>query len=436
MIRHFSLLTGLFFLLALVSCQKETSFEVPVQAQGSLQNDNGDCLPKFVNGDYIAGQSLGDSNYIDLVIDVSAPGAYTITTDTINGYYFKGTGNASTIGSLNVRLQGFGTPVNQGADPFIVYFDSSFCALEVTVGAGGSSSGTSVYTLDCSGSGFGGTYTAGTAVGASNVLNLNVNVTTPGTWSITTPSVNGTTFSGSGTFTATGPQTITLAGSGTPVNAGTVNLDMTINGSTCSFGMTVGGSTNPVPAGTYFPMTNGSWWSYDTDAGDTTKTTVNGTTTLIGRTWSRFVTTDDFGGSDEAYFRKDNATNFYYTYVDASQFGAFGITFSAAGLDMLFLKESLTNTSTWNSDHTGTMAGQPVTVRFNFTTVDANATVTVGGNTFTNVYHVRMVIRLGVAGVFQDFSPAADMYYAKGVGLIRAVEGGTEIQAIRHWQVL
>ncbi len=65
-----------------------------------------------------------------------------------------------------------------------------------------------------------GTYTAGQAVTSANTMTLYANVTTAGSWSISTTAHNGVTFSGSGTFAATGCQLITLQASGTPLSAG------------------------------------------------------------------------------------------------------------------------------------------------------------------------------------------------------------------------
>jgi len=53
----------------------------------------GYSLPAIVGGVYIAGQSTGDSNFIQVGVNVTRAGTYTITTDSINGYSFKATGN-------------------------------------------------------------------------------------------------------------------------------------------------------------------------------------------------------------------------------------------------------------------------------------------------------------------------------------------------------
>lgn len=74
----------------------------------------------------------------------------------------------------------------------------------------------------CTAGSVSGTMTEGVAV-SGVTMTVYANVTTLGTYSITSGPVNGVTFSGSGTFTATGCQAITLTATGTPTAAGTYN---------------------------------------------------------------------------------------------------------------------------------------------------------------------------------------------------------------------
>jgi hypothetical protein len=106
----------------------------------------------------------------------------------------------------------------------------------------GTNSGTAVYDYagapgNCSAPLITGTYTVGTAVTADNYVVLQVTVTTPGTYLISTATINGITFSGSGVFFTTGLQTIVLTGTGTPVAAGSFSYLPGTNG--CSFVVTV-----------------------------------------------------------------------------------------------------------------------------------------------------------------------------------------------------
>jgi uncharacterized protein (TIGR02145 family) len=71
-----------------------------------------------------------------------------------------------------------------------------------------------------------GTLTKGVVV-SGVTMSLYANVTQIGSWSLSA-SQNGVTFTGSGTFTATGCQVITLTGAGTPTNTGSTTF--TTNG--------------------------------------------------------------------------------------------------------------------------------------------------------------------------------------------------------------
>lgn len=98
-----------------------------------------------------------------------------------------------------------------------------------------------VYTLtDNSGNCFNatiqGTYAFGTTlVSTVNRVVLNVNVTTAGSYGITTITVNGYKFATSGIFSTTGNQTITMVAIGTPVNAGVDYFPVSNGTSSCGF---------------------------------------------------------------------------------------------------------------------------------------------------------------------------------------------------------
>lgn len=80
-------------LIVIIGCQKESSFELGnTPAEGSLQSDvTGDCLPKTINGTYVATTPLvPTTNSITVSVNVTRTGTYIITTDTINGYFSEG----------------------------------------------------------------------------------------------------------------------------------------------------------------------------------------------------------------------------------------------------------------------------------------------------------------------------------------------------------
>ncbi len=314
----------------MISCQKELSLEAGQPGVGVLQSSAGQCNPMSVEGNYIAASALTDSNFIEVSVDVVVPGTYTIYTDTVNGYYFRGTGSFSTSGPVTVKLNAFGTPVNEGTDNFFVIFDSSFCSVSV------------------------------------NVLPA--------------------------------------------------------------------GTQPPQSPGNYFPLSQNSWWSYDFGGADTIKITADGNTILAGNSYRNFIIEDGSGSNDTSFYRFDANSNNYYQYIDAADLAGLGINFVQPYVDILFLKENLTNNATWNSDHDGMAGTTAVTLRFKFTALETNGTASVNGNNFTNVYRIRMQLQLGNSGVFSDAGDPADFYYAPGVGQIRYSDG-TDQENIRYWVV-
>ena len=237
-----------FFLLAvvlfIVGCQKEVSFESSaIPSEGLLQSDvNGDCLPKTVAGIYEQGVALsGTSNFIEITVDVTTAGAYTIYTDTVNGVFFRATGIFTGTGNTVVKLRGSQTPASQGTFNFTVFYGTQSCSVPVTFlpsGAGGPAA----FTFNCTPAPTpAGSYGVGLALNSSNQVVLNVNVTTIGVYNVTTTATNGMTFSGTGPLAATGPATITLTGSGQPQTTGPTTINVTVGASTCSFVVNVSG---------------------------------------------------------------------------------------------------------------------------------------------------------------------------------------------------
>ena len=234
-----------------LSCQKEISVEYGEPAKGSLQSSAGDCLPKLVAGSYIANKALNDSNFLEVTVNVTTPGPYTIYTDTANGYSFRASGTFANTGTNTVRLKGSGMPAAAGIDDFMVVFDSSICFVDVTVLPSGSTGGPAVFTLlgapgGCAAFGLVGNYYKDTTLDARHKVTVNVNVTTVGTYTINTNTQNGYFFSATGSFGATGPHTITLNGSGKPAAVGTDNFTVTAGSATCTFPVTV---TTPAASG-------------------------------------------------------------------------------------------------------------------------------------------------------------------------------------------
>ncbi|HEU0065441.1 MAG TPA: hypothetical protein VFQ58_10430 [Flavisolibacter sp.] len=145
MIRY--LVSVLIIALLFSSCKKELSFEAGKPGIAFMQDSLGNCLDKVVNGNYVVGHTLTDSNYISVSLFVQTKGVYSIFTDSVNGYSFKATGSFATTGLVTVRLKGSGKPASAGTDDFLIQFDSTSCPVSVTVsdstGGTGQTGGTS-----------------------------------------------------------------------------------------------------------------------------------------------------------------------------------------------------------------------------------------------------------------------------------------------------
>ncbi len=170
---------------------------------------------------------------------MTAIGTYTITTTSTNGITFSGTGVLAATGAQTIVLTASGTPVAEVSTTIPIAYGASSCSFSLNV------TGPAAFTIDCGSAVTSGVFEKGKALVATNTIELDVNVTTIGAYTITTTAVNGMTFSGSGTFAATGLQTITLTGTGTPAADGTFAVTVTGAGATCAVDVDV----NPAPPG-------------------------------------------------------------------------------------------------------------------------------------------------------------------------------------------
>lgn len=148
------------------------------------------------------------------------------------------------MGANNVTLRSSnGTPFQDGVTNFTVFFDTTFCDIQVTVLPAGS--GPASFTLvsggtpaNCASAVVSGTYIQNAPVNATNYVDIMVNVASIGTYTITATG-GGLTFTGTGSFTATGNQTVRLQASGTPTTLGANTITFAAPFATCNFPVTV-----------------------------------------------------------------------------------------------------------------------------------------------------------------------------------------------------
>ncbi len=239
----------LLMILLLMQCKKEYSYEGGI-AVFSMVSNGGSCTA-VLSGNYYSGVTLGNTHTVQLQVDVTTPGIFSLQTNTRTGILFSASGSFADTGIQTITLTGSGTPDSVGDFPFTPEIPSS-CTFIVSVQK--QQTILADYTLtgapnQCTNAKINGQYLTGNAMTGGNYVVLNVDVRAPGDYTIRTDTLNGISFSASGTFTKTGPQTVTLAGSGYPTNA--QNLVFTPqgnNGSGCAFNLTI---LNSGPPATY-----------------------------------------------------------------------------------------------------------------------------------------------------------------------------------------
>ena len=223
---------------------------------------------------------------VNSVISYTGGNAGTYSGQTVNSTGVTGltatlsAGNfTSSTGALTYTITG--TPASAGAASFALNIGGQTCTLTRTVGSV-SSGGTAVVstwtsTVGCSvGAGANNispvgvikgavneTMVQGVAAPATASITLVANVTTTGSYTISTNSLNGVTFSASGTFGATGNQTVTLTPSGTPTAAGNFKWATVLTPSIDVYGSVI--STNAPLGSTYTTHFNGISGGVSTD---------------------------------------------------------------------------------------------------------------------------------------------------------------------------
>jgi hypothetical protein len=441
-----NLLSVSLMLMFVWACQRELNFPQH-PAKGSLQEDiSGDCLPKTIAGTYIKGKNLADTNYIEATVRITEAGSYTISSDTVNGYFFKASGNFADTGLRVVKLIGTGQPIAEGNDRFIIRFDSSNCLIEVHAFDDGidGNDGPAEFSLhgDCSNTKVSGDYIVNATLTDSNRVEIEINITKPGSYSISTSSTNGYSFSGSGNLSTPGVYNMVLTASGTPLSAGTDEFTISDGTSSCTFSVTVAapvGVTNP----DHFPLTYQSHWSYndifffDTD---TITRTIIDSNEINGKLYKISEDVNKKGQKTQSFYRKEIYSYFENASVDKYT-NSLSYTPQVKG-DILFLKENLAKGESWGSDeYTGTIqGGQPIMLQYLYTCVNNDASVSINGKAYAHVYIIMMRPQLRSLDHSYNYTgEQRDLYYAKGVGLIYQRislfgETGSE-QKVRNWVV-
>lgn len=178
------------------------------------------CDQVKAGGTLTQGIGLDANNYLEVPVTVNQAGTYEVAASTENGYYFMVSGTFPNAGNYTLYLPGMGTPRTGyvEGDPGDVLtikingVEVTNCRPNVFVRRANVD-----YSLICGQINVMGDYMMGVPLHEGNKIRVLVNVIVPGYWSIWTPTINGYSFAGNGTFNETGEHWVELQGTGTPV---------------------------------------------------------------------------------------------------------------------------------------------------------------------------------------------------------------------------
>ena len=261
-----------------------------------------------------------------------------------------------------------------------------------------------------------GVYKEGVAMTAENTVQVQVTVTEPGTYSISTPSVNGIMFSASGTFTQVGVQNVILQASGTPAVAGEQTFAVRYGNSQCAFKVNCLAAASA--SGDYLPLTLYTNWKYSLQGGTSADSTFTVVTSFIltadNHTYqavARYNVLSPGSPIDSIFYRKPGGD--YYQYMNYTSLLGFDNDVSG---EFIFLKDNVPAGTTWNSPTiSGTISGIPITGFAKMTILEKAVPVTIGSFNFPDVIKVKYEYFL--AGIP---TPAITMerWFAKNIGEI------------------
>lgn len=375
----------------------------------------GTCMNAVVSGTYVVGTALSPAtNTVVININVTKVGTYNITTTASNGMTFKAQGTLASLGTATITLTGEGTPGTTGATNIPVTIGTSTCSFEITV------TGPATFTMDCAGATVNGTYIERIALTASNTITLPVTVTAIGGYTIT-GTINGMTFTATGTFTAMGNQNVTLTSTGTPTTKGANTLPLT--GATTGCSVTINVEPND-----YYPRTANSNWSYEFGGVANDSLLIMATPdikTILTNPFTIFAGTTDLAGQglDSAGYYRKSGGNYYrwsnlenYLGFDNEQFAEF-----------IFIKDDQPLGHKWTTaEFSGTITEGAnvfnVKVRISFEIILKDGTVTAKGIPYSNTITLKETYEVNVNNTgWQDGTPIYGYYqdsYSRNVGWI------------------
>jgi hypothetical protein len=170
--------------------------------------------------------------------------------------------------------------------------------------------------------------------------------------------------------------------------------------------------------GSFHPTSAGSWWKYkDTATGSTsTSTIVNRTKTINGILYTAIVG-ENSAQKDTAWIASPQPN--YYMYEKGTSPN------TGASYDVTFHYLNDTASVGYNWQYTAGQ-GNGFTAYIQTIIVERNINMTVGGKSFNNVIHTRLIWSYDILGTVMEVM-SYDYFIAKGVGIIKVRSEGQNL---------
>lgn len=110
-----------------------------------------DCTQVTFNGTYEEGKIMTSENTVVISVNVTSTGAWTASSDTLNGIKFEGYGEFLTTGVQNITLRALGTPTISGTFGYTFGLGSSTCKRDVIFSVSSTKVPPPNFTASCTG---------------------------------------------------------------------------------------------------------------------------------------------------------------------------------------------------------------------------------------------------------------------------------------------
>lgn len=182
------------------------------------------------------------------------------------------------------------------------------------------------------------------------------------------------------------------------------------------------GESNGTTTGNYFPMAVNNKWQYTNDDSESSEINLTGTENFGANTYYKMTDTAADPSVDmQVYMNKRGASYYQKTSESTQTQGSLFITIE--GFEVKMLQDDLEVGDTWSGSsnpkvtYTGSSSGQTrANIHYEGKITAKNATVTLGGITYTNV--IKSLLTLTETVNSQTVTISGENWFSKDIGLI------------------